>query len=60
MKVMSNAQKTRMGYNGYKNSFRSLGLLTSNLFFKSLDKSELLQHALDSRGYSGELPKYDP
>lgn len=60
VKVMFNAQKTRMGYNGYKNSFRSLGLLASNLFFKSLDKSEQLQQALDSRGYSGELPKYDP
>lgn len=60
VKIMTNAQKTRMGYNGYKNSFRSLGFLASNLFFKSLDKSEQLQHALDSRGYTGELPRYKP
>jgi len=60
IKTMTNAQKTRMGYNGFKNSYRSLGLLISNLFFRSLDKGEQLQHALDSRGYNGELPKYDP
>jgi len=60
VKIMTNAQETRMGYNGVKNSYRSLGLLVANLFFKSLDKSEQLQNALDSRGYDGELPKYNP
>ena len=58
--IMTNAQKTRMGYYGVKNSYRSLGLLAANLFFRSLDKSEQLQFALDSRGYNGELPKYNP
>lgn len=57
---MSNAQKTRLGYNGFKNSYRSLGILISNLFFKSLDKGERLQQALDSRAFDGELPKYSP
>jgi len=60
VKTMTHAQQTRMGYNGLNNSYRSLGLLAANLFFRSLDKSEQLQHALDSRGYSGELPKYNP
>ena len=60
IKIMTNAQKTRMGYNGLKNSYRSLGLLISNLFFKSLEKSEKLQFSLDSRAYNGELPKYLP
>jgi len=60
VKKMTNAQKTRMGYNGVKNSYRSLGLLAANLFFRSLDKSEQLQNALDSRGYNGKLPKYNP
>jgi len=58
--TMTNAQKTRMGYNGVKNSYRSLGLLAANLFFRSLDKSEQMQNALDSRGYNGELPNYNP
>ncbi|KZX14484.1 cobalt transport protein CbiQ [Methanobrevibacter cuticularis] len=56
--AMSNAQKTRLGYNGLKNTYRSLGLLMSNLFFKSLDKGEKLQNSLDSRCYSGEFPVY--
>ncbi len=60
IKIMTNAQTTRMGYNGLNNSYRSLGLLITNLFFRSLDKAENLQHALDSRGYTGELPKYNP
>ena len=60
VKIMTNAQTTRMGYNGIKNSYRSLGLLITNLFIRSLDKSEQLQYALDSRGYSGDLPKYNP
>ncbi|RBQ22554.1 hypothetical protein ALNOE001_17670 [Candidatus Methanobinarius endosymbioticus] len=53
LKVRTNAQKTRMGYNGYSNIFRSLEFLASNLFFKSLDKSEQLQYSPDSRGYDG-------
>jgi len=60
VKIMTNAQETRMGYNGVKNSYRSLGLLAANLFLRSLDKSERLQYSLDSRAYSGELPKYNP
>jgi len=60
IELMANAQKTRLGYNGVKNSYRSLGLLISNLFFKSLDKGEQLQQTLDSRGYNGELPIYSP
>jgi len=60
VRIMTNAQQTRMGYNGIKNSYRSLGLLIANLFLRSLDKSEQLQFALDSRGYTGELPKYTP
>jgi len=60
VKTMTHAQQTRLGYNGLKNSYRSLGILAANIFFKSLDKSEQLQFALDSRGYNGELPKYNP
>ncbi|MCL2156863.1 MAG: cobalt ECF transporter T component CbiQ [Methanobrevibacter sp.] len=58
IEVMTNAQKTRLGYYGFNNSYRSFGLLISNLFFKSLEKGEQLQQALDSRGYTGSIPKY--
>lgn len=60
LETMRNAQTTRLGFNGSKNTYRSLGLLFTNLFFTSLDKSESLQKALDSRCYTGELPIYKP
>lgn len=58
--VMQKAQKTRLGYNSYWNSFQCLGSLVSNIFLRSLEKSETLQNSLDSRGYDGELPVYIP
>ena len=58
--TMQKAQKTRMGYNSYWNSLKCLGDLVSNIFLRSLDKSETLQHSLDARGYDGELPVYIP
>ncbi|MCC7553127.1 MAG: cobalt ECF transporter T component CbiQ [Methanobacteriaceae archaeon] len=58
--VMRNAQETRLGYIGTKSTYRSLGFLFSNLFIRSLEKSETLQNSLNSRGYDGELPIYEP
>ena len=58
--TMRKAQDSRLGYNSYWTSFKSLGALASTIFLRSLDKSETLQFALDSRGYSGELPVYEP
>ena len=57
---MQKAQHTRLGYHSYRASFKSLGALVSTIFLRSLDKSETLQHTLDSRGYTGELPVYEP
>ena len=58
--TMQKAQDTRLGYHSYWSSFKSLGALVSTIFLRSLDKSETLQHSLDSRGYTGELPVYVP
>lgn len=58
--TMQKAQETRLGYHSYLSSIKSLGALVSIIFLRSLDKSETLQHSLDSRGYSGELPVYEP
>ena len=58
--TMRNAQETRLGYVGSKSTYKSLGFLFSNLFFRSLDKSETLQCSLDSRCYQGYLPVYKP
>ena len=60
LNTMRNAQETRLGYVGSKSTYKSLGMLFSNLFFRSLDKSETLQCSLDSRCYQGYLPVYKP
>ncbi|MBQ6099173.1 MAG: cobalt ECF transporter T component CbiQ [Methanobrevibacter sp.] len=60
LNTMRNAQETRLGYMGSKSTYKSLGMLFSNLFFRSLDKSETLQCSLDSRCYQGYLPVYKP
>ena len=60
LSTMRNAQETRLGYVGTKSTYKSLGMLFSNLFFRSLDKSETLQCSLDSRCYQGYLPVYEP
>ena len=58
--TMQKAQDSRLGYHSYFTSFKSLGALASTIFLRALDKSETLQHSLDSRGYTGELPVYVP
>ncbi|MBQ2832290.1 cobalt ECF transporter T component CbiQ [Methanobrevibacter sp.] len=58
--TMQKAQNSRLGYHSYVSSFKSLGALASTIFLRALDKSETLQHSLDSRGYDGELPVYEP
>ena len=58
--TMQKAQNSRLGYHSYISSFKSLGALASTIFLRALDKSETLQHSLDSRGYTGELPVYVP
>lgn len=58
--TMQKAQETRLGYHSYISSFKSLGALVSTIFLRSLDKSETMQNSLDSRGYDGELPVYEP
>ena len=58
--TMQKAQESRLGYHSYWSSIKSLAALISIIFLRSLDKSETLQYSLDSRGYSGELPVYEP
>jgi cobalt/nickel transport system permease protein len=49
------AQNNRLGYRGVKNSFRSLGILISSVFVRSLKRSEDIYCSLESRGYNGTL-----
>jgi|Deesub1362A_J573_1020465.scaffolds.fasta_scaffold00057_61 cobalt/nickel transport system permease protein len=49
------AQNVRLGYNTYKRSYESFGLLVSNLFIRSWQKGERIFRALEARGYEGQF-----
>ncbi|GAB6157507.1 cobalt ECF transporter T component CbiQ [Desulfotomaculum varum] len=49
------AQTARQGYSCLKNSYRSLGLLASNLLVRSQHRAQELYTALEARGYQGTV-----
>ncbi len=49
------AQAARLGHRNLRTGFRSLGILLSRLFVRSLHRSERLSWALLARGYTGTL-----
>lgn len=49
------AQNSRLGYNSFRLSMKSLALLSSNLFIKSYKRSQDTYTALEARGYEGDL-----
>ncbi|KWT81198.1 cobalt ECF transporter T component CbiQ [Candidatus Magnetominusculus xianensis] len=49
------AQSSRLGYDGLKNSYRAMGILVSSLFQRMFRQADILNTALESRGYTGEL-----
>ncbi len=52
---MQNAQETRLGYKDLKTSYKSLGMLASNLFIRTWERGEQLFITMSSRCYNGEL-----
>jgi len=52
---MYHAQETRLGYSSYKKSFKSMGMLGSNLFIRTWIKGEQSQIAMESRCYNGSM-----
>ncbi len=54
------AQSARWGYASFRNSYRSLGQLISNLFIKSYHRSQMLFTALLARCYTDELNVIEP
>jgi cobalt/nickel transport system permease protein len=56
---MYNSQQTRMGYGNFKNSFRSLGLLVSNLFIRTWVRGEQIYITMESRCYGGSIKTFD-
>lgn len=49
------AQESRLGYQGLKRSYHSLGTLLAMVFLKAYRKSDRVYTALEARGYTGEL-----
>jgi cobalt/nickel transport system permease protein len=49
------AQNCRLGYSSPRRAFRSAGLLGSQLFIETYRRSQRLQTALESRGYTNDL-----
>lgn len=54
--VIHAAQKNRLGYVGWRRSFRSLGTLAGALVIKAFDSSQTMTAAMTQRGYDGTLP----
>lgn len=55
---MYNSQKTRMGYSNIKNTYKSLGMLSSNLFIRTWLKGEQAYIAMESRCYDGSINSF--
>jgi cobalt/nickel transport system permease protein len=52
---MYHAQQTRLGYQTLKSSYKSMGMLVSNLFIRTWVKGEQSYISMESRGYTGSL-----
>ncbi len=52
---MYHAQQTRLGYQSIRSSYKSMGMLASNLFIRTWIKGELIYVSMESRGYNGSL-----
>ena len=53
--TMYHSQETKMGYSSFKKSYKSLGMLASNLFIKTWMKGEQVYVAMQSRCYDGSI-----
>ncbi len=52
---MYHAQQTRLGYHNLRSSYKSMGMLASNLFIRTWIKGEQAYISMESRGYNGSL-----
>ena len=52
---MYHAQETRLGYSSLQKTYKSMGILVSNLFIRTWIKGEQSYIAMESRGYDGSI-----
>jgi len=55
---MYQSQKTRLGYLSFKGSFKSLGILASNLFIRTWMRGEQVYISMESRCYDGSIKTF--
>jgi len=55
---MLRAAGCRMGFSGWRNSMRTMGMLAANVFIRSLEFAERSQYAMQSRNFGGGFPVY--
>jgi len=53
------AQTIRLGYSNFKRSIKSIGMLTSTLFIRSLEQGDKLFLAMNSRCYNGKITVFE-
>lgn len=56
---MYHSQETRLGYSSIKKSFKSMGMLGSNLFIRTWLKGEQSYIAMESRCYNGSINSFE-
>ena len=52
-------QTIRLGYSNFKRSIKSIGMLTSTLFIRSLEQGDKLFIAMNSRCYNGKMNVFE-
>jgi cobalt/nickel transport system permease protein len=52
---MYHSQETKLGYSSFRKSYKSMGMLASNLFIKTWMKGEQVYIAMESRCYDGSI-----
>jgi len=55
---MYRSQETRMGYSGLRQSFKSMGMLISNLFIRTWIRGEQIYITMESRCYGGSIKTF--
>lgn len=58
--AIRHAQDARLGWQGFRRSIRSLGLLVALLLPRALDRARRLENGLAARGFDGSLPMLSP
>jgi cobalt/nickel transport system permease protein len=53
------AQTIRLGYSNFRRSIKSIDMLTSTLFIRSLEQGDKLFLAMNSRCYNGKMTVFE-